>query len=86
MGRVIYKVLATVAGLIGGMIAGAIFKAVWKHLPGQDQAPKATDEDATWRELLPAAALQGAISAGVRATVQRGGATGVRRLTGTWPA
>jgi hypothetical protein len=36
--------------------------------------------------VLAAAALQGAIFAVVRAAVDRGGATGVRRLTGHWPA
>ncbi|MGP3925257.1 DUF4235 domain-containing protein [Streptomyces sp. 8N616] len=86
MAKAIYKVLAMVSGILGGMIAGAIFKRVWRLLPGQDKAPAPTDEDATWREVLPAAALQGAITAGVRATVKRGEATGMRRLTGTWPA
>lgn len=86
MGKVLYKVLSLVFGILGGMVAAAVFKQVWRWLPGQDHAPAPTDEESTWREVLPAAALQGAISAGVRATVRRGGATGVRRLTGTWPA
>ncbi|MFD0823500.1 DUF4235 domain-containing protein, partial [Micromonospora zhanjiangensis] len=44
-----------------------------------------TDEDRGWGEILAAAALQGAIFAVVRAAVDRGGAVGVRRLTGRWP-
>jgi hypothetical protein len=32
-----------------------------------------------------AAAVQGAIFGAVKALVDRGGATGWRRLTGTWP-
>jgi hypothetical protein len=85
-GSTVYKVLSLGAGILGGMIAGAVFRRVWKLIPGQDDAPAPTDEDRTWREVLPAAALQGAITASVRATVKRGGATGVRRITGTWPA
>lgn len=85
MGKILYKVLATLFGLVGGLIAGAIFQRLWKVLPGAEQAPRPTDEDSRWREVLPAAALQGAIAGGVRAAVQRGGATGVRHLTGTWP-
>ncbi|MEU6082817.1 DUF4235 domain-containing protein [Streptomyces sp. NPDC047108] len=85
MGRMLYKVLAMVSGIVGGMVAGAIFKRVWRLLPGQDRPPAPTDEDRTWREVLPAAALQGAITAGVRAGVKRGEASGMRRLTGTWP-
>ena len=34
---------------------------------------------------LPAAALQGAIFALVKAAVDRGGAEGFRKLTGVWP-
>ena len=36
--------------------------------------------------VLAAAAVQGAIFALVRAAVDRAGATGVKRLTGSWPA
>jgi hypothetical protein len=53
---------------------------------GHDEdAPDATDEERGWREILLAATLQGAIFAAVKATVDRGGATATRRLTGTWP-
>ena len=52
---------------------------------GDDDAPNATDEDRGWGEILAAAALQGAIFAVVKAMVDRGGATGVKRLTGNWP-
>ena len=52
---------------------------------GDGEAPNATDEDRGWGEILAAAALQGAIFAVVRAAVDRGGAVGVRRLTGRWP-
>ena len=47
--------------------------------------PAPTDEDRGWGEILAAAALQGAIFSVVRAAVDRGGAVGVRRLTGRWP-
>ncbi|MGP4004492.1 DUF4235 domain-containing protein [Streptomyces sp. 8N706] len=85
MGKLLYKPLAMLFGMLGGMIAGALFKKVWKAVAGEEQAPRPTDEDSRWREVVPAAALQGAIAAGVRAVVQRGGATGYRRLTGIWP-
>lgn len=68
------------------MLAGALFKQIWKLVAGEEDAPKATEQDRTWREVLLAAALQGAIFGVVKAVVDRGGAKGVRRLTGTWPA
>jgi hypothetical protein len=70
----------------GGVLAGALFKQIWKLVAGEEDAPKATEQDRTWREVLLAAALQGAIFGVVKAVVDRGGAKGVRRLTGTWPA
>jgi predicted metal-dependent enzyme (double-stranded beta helix superfamily) len=75
--------------MLGGklrLVAGALFKQVWKLAAGEEDAPKATEEDRSWREVLLAAALQGTIFAVVKAAVDRGGAKGVRRLTGTWPA
>ena len=51
----------------------------------QDDAPNATDEERGWTEILVAAALQGAIFAIVKAAVDRGGAVGIRQLTGKWP-
>ncbi|MER5927708.1 DUF4235 domain-containing protein [Streptomyces mirabilis] len=56
-----------------------------KTLGHDEDAPDATDEERTWRETMLAAVLQGAIFAGVKAAVDRAGAAGTRRLTGTWP-
>ncbi|MGW0532840.1 DUF4235 domain-containing protein [Streptomyces sp. NPDC003032] len=81
----LYKPLGMAFGMLGGAVAGALFKRTWKAVAGEDDAPDAHDEDRAWREILAAAALQGAIFAVVRAVVERGGAVGVRRVTGRWP-
>jgi hypothetical protein len=86
MTKLLYKPLSLAFGIAGGLLAGALFKQVWKLIADEDEAPEATDEDRTWTEVLTAAAIQGAIFAAVKAAVDRGGATGVRGLTGTWPA
>ena len=57
-----------------------------ERVASDDDAPNATDEDRGWGEVLTAAALQGAIFAAVKAAVDRAGATGMRRVTGRWPA
>jgi hypothetical protein len=85
MTKVLYKLLGLVAGLLGGAVAGVIFKRVWKLAAREDQAPKATDEQRGWTEILLAAALQGAIFALVRAAIDRGLAEGARKITGDWP-
>jgi hypothetical protein len=84
--KVAYKPFGLLLGIGAGAVAGLIFKEVWKLTSGDDDAPNATDEDRGWGEILAAAALQGAIFAVVKALVDRGGATSVRKFTGEWPA
>jgi pectin methylesterase-like acyl-CoA thioesterase len=50
-----------------------------------ESAPQATDADRSWREVLLAAALQGATFGLVKAAVDRGAAEGTRQVTGVWP-
>ncbi|MFF3322417.1 DUF4235 domain-containing protein [Streptomyces sp. NPDC002889] len=83
--KIAYKPVGFVLGALSGALAGALFGQVWKRIGHDDEAPDATDEDRTWREILIAASLQGAIFAAVKAAVDRGGATVTKRLTGTWP-
>lgn len=84
--KVAYKPLGMAFGAAGGVLAGAVFRRVWRLIDDQHEAPSPTDENRGWREVLIASALQGMIFALVRAAVDRSGAAGVRRLTGTWPA
>jgi hypothetical protein len=83
--KVAYKPVGLLLGIGAGAIAGFVFKEIWKVASGDDDAPNATDEDRGWVEIIAAAALQGAIFAVVKALVDRGGATGVKKLTGDWP-
>ena len=83
--KIAYKPVGILLGIAAGSVAGAIFKKLWQVASGDDDTPNATDEDRGWVEVLAAAALQGAIFAVVKAAVDRGGATGVRKMTGEWP-
>ncbi|MFE7842306.1 DUF4235 domain-containing protein [Streptomyces sp. NPDC057474] len=83
--RMAYKPVGLALGAVGGPPAGGVFKQVWKKLGHEKDAPDAADEDRTWREIVSAAVLRGAIFAGVKAVVDRGGAAATRRPTGTWP-
>jgi uncharacterized protein DUF4235 len=84
--RLLYKPIGLVLGATAGAMAGFLFKQAWHALSHEDSTPNAIDEERGWSEVLAAAALQGAIFAIVKAAIDRGGATGFRRLTGTWPA
>jgi hypothetical protein len=83
--KLIYKPVSLLVSVLGGMLAGAIFKQIWKLAAREEDAPKATDAQRGWREILPAAALQGAVYALVKAVLSRGTAEGTRKLTGVWP-
>ena len=85
MAKLLYKPLGILFSVVGGLVASTIFKQVWKRISDEDDAPKATESEYGWSEVLPAAALQGAIFALVKASVDRGGAIGFRKLTGIWP-
>ncbi|MFG3493471.1 DUF4235 domain-containing protein [Streptomyces sp. NPDC047928] len=84
--KLLYRPVGILLGVLSGAVATALFSRLWRMVGGGDEAPEALDEDREWREVLFAAALQGAIFAAVKAAVDRSGAAGVRRLTGTWPA
>jgi hypothetical protein len=83
--KLLYKPLGLLVSVAGGIAASAAFARVWTALTGQDEAPEATDCDRSWREVLAAATVQGAVFGLVKAAIDRGGAAGFRKLTGTWP-
>jgi len=85
MNKVLYKPVGLALSVTGGLVATFVFKRVWQLVAGEAEAPKATDRDYSWGEVLAAAAVQGAIFGLVKAAIDRGGAAGVRRLTGGWP-
>ena len=85
MVRLLYKPLGALVGVVGGILAGAIFKRIWKTVANESEAPSATQADRSWREVLAAATIQGAVYALVKAAVDRSGATAFQKATGVWP-
>lgn len=85
--KILYRPVGIVGGIFGGVIAGMLFKQVWKRAaPGdRDDAPQALQSEYGMREVLVAAAVQGAIFATVKALIDRGGARLFQRWTGEWP-
>jgi hypothetical protein len=83
--KILYKPFGLVASVLGGLLAGALFKRLWRTIADDDEAPSAKDRDRTWREVIAAAAIQGAVFGGIKAIIDRAGATGFARLTGVWP-
>lgn len=85
MARLVYKPFGLIVSVFGGLVAGAIFKRLWGAVAREEDAPKATDARRGWGEVLAAATVEGAVFGGVKALIDRAGATGFARLTGAWP-
>jgi Protein of unknown function (DUF4235) len=83
--KLLYKPLGTIISVVGGLVASAIFQRLWKMVTQQEEPPKPTQAGRSWREVLAAAALRGAIFGLVTAAIDRGGAVGFQRATGAWP-
>jgi hypothetical protein len=81
MARILYKPIGLLVAVLGSLLAGRVFKRVW---PG-DGAPDAKDARKGWGEVLAAAIVHGAVFGGIKAAVDRAGATGFAKLTGKWP-
>lgn len=85
--KFLYKPLGILFSVLGGLLATQLFSRLWKLLPTEtDKAPTAKDKAATWKEIAIAATAQGAVFGVVKALVNRVGAKGFEKATGTWPA
>lgn len=82
--KLLYKPFGIILGIIAGILGRQAFNVVWSKIDDQEP-PEATTEEAPLAKVILATALQGAIFATVRATVNRAGAKGYAHLTGVWP-
>jgi hypothetical protein len=80
-----YRPIGLAGGILAGLISGAIFKQVWKKVADADDAPSALQSEYRMREVIIAAAIQGAIFAATKAAIDRAGAHVFTRVTGSWP-
>ena len=85
LAKILYRPIGIAGGLLGGALAGALFKRLWKLAAHEPDAPKPTDRDRRWLEIVLAAAVEGAVFRAVKAAIDRAGAVGFARATGVWP-
>ena len=83
--KLAYKPIGLVGGILAGVVSGVIFKQVWKHVSDEEDAPGALQSEYSMKEVVLAAAIQGAIFAATKAAIERAGARGFSKVTGAWP-
>lgn len=83
--KLAYRPIGLLGGILAGTISRTIFKTVWKEVARKDDAPSALQSEYSTKEVLLAAAIQGATFAVTKAAIDRAGAQGFTKLTGSWP-
>jgi hypothetical protein len=82
--KIIYKPFAIVVGILAGVLSKKALARLWGAFTDEDPSDP-DDRDASWSEVLVAAAIGGAVLKVVQALVRRGGALAFERATGFWP-
>lgn len=83
--KLAYRPIGLVGGILAGTLSGIVFKQLWKAIANEDDAPGALQSEYSTTEVVIAAAIQGAIFAATKAAIDRAGAQGFSKLTGSWP-
>ena len=83
--KLLYKPFGLLFGVLGGVLASMVFRRVWMAVADEEDAPDATDRTRGWGEIVLGAAVQGALFGAVKALIDRAGATGFAKATGSWP-
>lgn len=85
--KILYRPIGIVTSILAGIVAGQVFKQAWKYGTAgpEADAPGSLQSEYPLKEILAAAAAQGALFAATKALADRGGARLFQKWTGEWP-
>ena len=82
--KILFIPFSVLGGLFAGLIGKKVFEGIWSLFDRQEP-PHPKDRDASWKKVLPALLLEGAIFRVVRGAVDRASRKGFTKVTGSWP-
>jgi hypothetical protein len=84
MSRILFIPFGVVGGLIAGFLGKKLFDVAW-GLADDEEPPEAEHREVSWRKLILANAIQGAIFRATRAAADHGARRAFASVTGSWP-
>lgn len=85
--RILYRPIGLASSMLGGLLASVLFRQVWRLATPGEQAdpPKPLESEYSFKQIMLAAVIQGAIFSAVKTIIDRQGARMFERATGEWP-
>jgi hypothetical protein len=84
MSKILYLPFSLLGGLLAGVIGKRLYEDVWS-LFEHGEPPDPRDRDVSWRKVVLALLLEGALLRAARGITDRASREAFSRLTGSWP-
>jgi len=84
MSKVLFLPFSIASSLLAGLIGKKVFAAIWSVFDNEEP-PEPKHHYVSWKKIIPALILEGAIFRAVRGIVDRAARTAYSRATGAWP-
>jgi hypothetical protein len=82
--KILFIPFSVIGGILAGIVGKKAFEALW-GLIDEEEAPDPKHREISFKKLVPALLLQGAIFRAVRGLFDYGARQAFSRITGSWP-